>query len=63
MTLKEGNIVEEGWTICSQTITCGALQIVRFLRCIRSERATVLHQIPNKDLGIGWDLRLVGWMS
>jgi len=46
----------------SETITCCAFQVARFLRCIRSERVTVLHQIKHKDLGIG-DLQLVGWMS
>jgi len=47
----------------SETIICGALQVARILRCIRSERVTVLHQIKHKGLGIGTYLRLVGWMS
>jgi len=40
-------------SIDSETITCGAFQVARFLRRIRSERVTLLHQIPHKDLGIG----------
>jgi len=40
-------------SIDSETITCGAFQVARFLRCIRSERVTVLHQIKHIDLGIG----------
>jgi len=36
-----------------ETITCGAFQVARFLRCIRGERVTVLHQIKHIDLGIG----------
>jgi hypothetical protein len=36
----------------SETITCGAFQVARFLKCIRSERVTILRQIPHKDLGI-----------
>jgi len=39
-------------SIDSETITCGAFQVARFLTCIRSERVTVLHQITHKDLGI-----------
>jgi len=39
-------------SIDSEAITCGAFQVARFLRCIRSERATILRQIKHKDLGI-----------
>jgi len=34
-------------SIDSETITCGAFQIARFLRCIRSERVTVLYRIKH----------------
>jgi len=37
----------------SESITCGAFQVARFLRCVRSQRVTVLHQIPHKGL-VGW---------
>jgi len=37
----------------SEAITCGAFQVARYLKCIRSERATVLRQIKHQDLGIG----------
>jgi hypothetical protein len=46
----------ESWLPSSDTseaITCGAFQVARYLKCIRSERATILRQIKHKDLGIG----------
>lgn len=45
----------ESWlpsSTTSEAITCGAFQVARFLKCIRGDRATILRQIPHKDLSI-----------
>ena len=36
----------------SKAVTCGAYQVASFLKCIRSDRAAILRQIPHKELSI-----------